>query len=100
MPSRTWDWANELGVHSSGDKLRRRLSWSIGSLGLLSAGGILASWFASKDATSFVALQMGFAVTTYQRAEALRRRAAGETLVEIAKSFNVSHMTIARLMAQ
>jgi len=38
-------------------------------------------------------------LTPYQRAEALRRRAAGETLVEIAKSFNVSHMTIARLMA-
>jgi DNA invertase Pin-like site-specific DNA recombinase len=37
------------------------------------------------------------ALTPYQRAEALRRRAAGETLVEIAKSFNVSHMTIARL---
>jgi len=40
------------------------------------------------------------ALTSYQRAEALRRRAAGETLVEIARSFNVSHMTIARLMAQ
>jgi len=39
------------------------------------------------------------ALTAYQRAEALRRRAAGETLVEIARSFNVSHMTIARLMA-
>ena len=38
-------------------------------------------------------------LTPYQRAEALRRRAAGETLVEIARSFNVSHMTIARLMA-
>jgi len=37
------------------------------------------------------------ALTAYQRAEALRRRAAGETLVEIARSFNVSHMTIARL---
>jgi DNA-binding CsgD family transcriptional regulator len=36
---------------------------------------------------------------TKQRAEALRRRAAGETLTEIARSFNVSHMTIARLMA-
>jgi DNA invertase Pin-like site-specific DNA recombinase len=36
-------------------------------------------------------------LTAYQRAEALRRRAAGETLVEIAKSFNVSHTTIARL---
>jgi DNA invertase Pin-like site-specific DNA recombinase len=36
-------------------------------------------------------------LTPYQRAEASRRRAAGETLVEIARSFNVSHMTIARL---
>jgi DNA invertase Pin-like site-specific DNA recombinase len=36
-------------------------------------------------------------LTAYQRAEALRRRAAGETLTEIAQSFNVSHMTIARL---
>ena len=36
-------------------------------------------------------------LTPYQRTEALRRRAAGETLVEIARSFNVSHMTIARL---
>ena len=36
-------------------------------------------------------------LTAYQRAEALRRRAAGETLTEIARSFNVSHMTIARL---
>jgi len=38
-------------------------------------------------------------LTAYQPAEALRRRAAGETLVEIARSFNVSLMTIARLMA-
>ena len=36
-------------------------------------------------------------LTLYQRAEALRRRAAGETLAEIAGSMNVSHMTIARL---
>jgi DNA invertase Pin-like site-specific DNA recombinase len=35
-------------------------------------------------------------LTPYQRAEALRRRAQGETLVEIARSMNVSHMTIAR----
>jgi DNA invertase Pin-like site-specific DNA recombinase len=38
-------------------------------------------------------------LTAYQRAEALRRRAEGETLMEIARSFNVSHTTIARLMA-
>jgi DNA invertase Pin-like site-specific DNA recombinase len=37
------------------------------------------------------------ALTPYQRAEALRRRAQGETLTAIAQSFNVSHMTIARL---
>jgi DNA invertase Pin-like site-specific DNA recombinase len=36
-------------------------------------------------------------LTAFQRAEALRRRAAGETLNEIAKLFGVSHMTIARL---
>jgi DNA invertase Pin-like site-specific DNA recombinase len=36
-------------------------------------------------------------LTPFQRAEALRRRAAGETLTEIAKLFGVSHMTIARL---
>jgi DNA invertase Pin-like site-specific DNA recombinase len=35
-------------------------------------------------------------LTPYQRAEALRRRAEGETLTEIARSMNVSHMTIAR----
>jgi DNA invertase Pin-like site-specific DNA recombinase len=35
-------------------------------------------------------------LTPYQRTEALRRRAQGETLTEIAKSMNVSHMTIAR----
>ena len=29
---------------------------------VLSAGGIVASWFVSKDTPSFVALQMGFAV--------------------------------------
>ena len=37
------------------------------------------------------------ALTAYQRAEALRRRAAGETLTSIAQLFGVSHMTIARL---
>jgi DNA invertase Pin-like site-specific DNA recombinase len=35
-------------------------------------------------------------LTPYQRVEALRRRAEGETLTEIARSMNVSHMTIAR----
>ena len=36
-------------------------------------------------------------LTPYQRAEALRRREAGETLTEIGQLFGVSHMTIARL---
>ena len=35
-------------------------------------------------------------LTPYQRTEALRRLAAGEALREIARSMNVSHMTIAR----
>jgi DNA invertase Pin-like site-specific DNA recombinase len=36
-------------------------------------------------------------LTSHQRAEALARRAAGEALVEIGRSYNVSHSTIARL---
>jgi DNA invertase Pin-like site-specific DNA recombinase len=36
-------------------------------------------------------------LTAYQRAEALRRRALGETLTSIAQLFGVSHMMIARL---
>ena len=36
--------------------------------------------------------------TEFGLAENLRRRANGETLTEIAKSFNVSHTTIARLV--
>ncbi len=37
------------------------------------------------------------ALTAHQRSEALARRAAGEALVEIARSYNVSHSTISRL---
>jgi DNA invertase Pin-like site-specific DNA recombinase len=36
-------------------------------------------------------------LTAHQRHEALARREAGETLAEIARSYNVSHMTISRL---
>jgi DNA invertase Pin-like site-specific DNA recombinase len=36
-------------------------------------------------------------LTKHQRDEALARREAGETLAEIARSYNVSHMTIGRL---
>ena len=36
-------------------------------------------------------------LTPHQRAEAIRRREAGETLVDIARTFNVSHSTICRL---
>jgi len=38
-------------------------------------------------------------LTAYQRAEALRRRTAGETLTSIAQLFGVSHTTIARALA-
>ena len=37
------------------------------------------------------------ALTPHQRSEALARRAAGESLVEIARSYDVSHSTISRL---
>jgi len=36
-------------------------------------------------------------LTAHQRAEALARRAAGEALAEIGRSYNVSHSTISRL---
>jgi DNA invertase Pin-like site-specific DNA recombinase len=38
-------------------------------------------------------------LTQHQRAEALARRAAGESLAEIGRSYNVSHSTISRLEA-
>jgi DNA invertase Pin-like site-specific DNA recombinase len=40
------------------------------------------------------------ALTAHQRQEALARRQAGESLVEIARSYNVSHSTISRLLGQ
>ena len=36
-------------------------------------------------------------LTTHQIREALARRAAGESLAEIGRSYNVSHSTISRL---
>ena len=36
-------------------------------------------------------------LTAHQRAEALKRLAAGETQTDIARSYNVSHVTIGRL---
>jgi len=36
-------------------------------------------------------------LTKHQRKEALARKRNGETLMEIARSYNVSHMTISRL---
>ena len=38
-------------------------------------------------------------LTPHQRAEALARKAAGEPLVDIGRSYNVSHSTISRLAA-
>ncbi|WP_226584301.1 recombinase family protein [Acuticoccus sediminis] len=42
-------------------------------------------------------LGRSFKLTPHQRAEAMQRREAGETLTAIAKSYNVSHSTISRL---
>jgi DNA invertase Pin-like site-specific DNA recombinase len=36
-------------------------------------------------------------LTPHQRAEAIARREAGEALVDIGRSYNVSHSTISRL---
>jgi DNA invertase Pin-like site-specific DNA recombinase len=38
-------------------------------------------------------------LTPHQQAEAIKRRDKGETLIEIARSYNVSHTTISRLRA-
>jgi DNA invertase Pin-like site-specific DNA recombinase len=38
-------------------------------------------------------------LTPHQRAEAIKGRDKGETLMEIARSYNVSHTTISRLTA-
>ncbi|MGH7118237.1 MAG: helix-turn-helix domain-containing protein [Acetobacteraceae bacterium] len=38
-------------------------------------------------------------LTPHQQAEAIKRRDKGEMLLEIARSYNVSHMTISRLTA-
>jgi DNA invertase Pin-like site-specific DNA recombinase len=37
-------------------------------------------------------------LTRHQQGEALARREVGESLTEIARSYNVSHMTISRLV--
>jgi hypothetical protein len=39
-------------------------------------------------------------LTPHQQREAIARRDAGETLVDIARSFNVSHSAISRLTYQ
>jgi hypothetical protein len=36
-------------------------------------------------------------LNAYQRAEAIARRDAGETVVDIARTYGVSHSTISRL---
>jgi hypothetical protein len=44
-----------------------------------------------------VKLGRKFKLTQHQRKEALVRRDGGETLMDIARSYNVSHSTISRL---
>ena len=46
-----------------------------------------------------VKLGRKFKLTPHQRKEALARRDEGETLMDIARSYNVSHSTISRLSA-
>jgi DNA invertase Pin-like site-specific DNA recombinase len=46
-----------------------------------------------------VKLGRKFKLTPHQRNEALARRNTGETLMDIARSYNVSHSTISRLSA-
>jgi DNA invertase Pin-like site-specific DNA recombinase len=46
-----------------------------------------------------VKLGRKFKLTSHQRKEALARRDRGETLMDIARTYNVSHSTISRLSA-
>ncbi len=46
-----------------------------------------------------VKLGRKFKLTAHQQKEALARRDKGETLMDIARSYNVSHSTISRLTA-
>jgi DNA invertase Pin-like site-specific DNA recombinase len=48
---------------------------------------------------SGVKLGRPFKLTSHQRKEARARREKGETLTDIARSYNVSHSTISRLSA-
>jgi len=41
-----------------------------------------------------------FKLSPYQQAEAIRRVNAGESMVDIGRSYNVSHATISRLAAK
>ncbi|HWX29033.1 MAG TPA: helix-turn-helix domain-containing protein [Steroidobacteraceae bacterium] len=40
-----------------------------------------------------------FKLTDHQKREAIKRRNQGETLADVARSYNVSHSTISRLAA-
>jgi len=64
--------------------------------GAYNAGQRLAEAFAAAKARG-IKLGRKPKLSEHQRAEAVKRRAAGETLVDIARSFNVSHPTIIRL---
>jgi DNA invertase Pin-like site-specific DNA recombinase len=46
-----------------------------------------------------VKLGRRFKLSHHQRQEALQRRAQGEALADIARSYNVSHSTISRITA-
>ena len=65
------------------DWLARPADW------LLSAGGIVAGWFFSKDATSFTVVQMMFA--TLMLAAFLSLIVFWQTLVEYLRSYWKTH---------
>ncbi|PYE30264.1 helix-turn-helix resolvase-like protein [Rhizobium sp. PP-F2F-G38] len=58
---------------------------------------LIASRTAEGRARSTKRMGRPFKLTPAQQAEALERKASGEPLTDIARSYNVSHMTIQRL---
>jgi DNA invertase Pin-like site-specific DNA recombinase len=86
-------WADTTTAHG------RLMLTILGGLAEFERSLILARTSEGRDRAKARGVRFGRkpALTPQQRAEALARRAAGEALVEIARTYNVSHSTISRL---
>ena len=88
-------WANTTTPHG------RLLPTVLGGIGEFERELIRSRTGEGRDRAKARGVKMGRKpkLTHHQRCEALSRRAKGEALTEIARSYNVSHSTISRLTA-